>query len=150
MARRTNAAQVFQFVARETNESDYLLDVNYGGLINMLLRHPSPLYTTQFVHLTPTNSVMQKDLKLFKRHPPRLIIANPKPQLGAVWRPNAYTGCSLPELEWRLSRPTFDRSKSFPVITHILGEYKPEAYFGDIVLYGPDDKSRNLGRFPPG
>jgi len=128
--------RVYEWISEQTTPDDLVLDVNYGGIVNLLCRRRSPIYSTQFVHFAPSDLVMQKDLELFKGRQPKFVIANNRPNLGSVYGPTAYTGCAFPALTWKLSQPAFDAAKSLPVISHIQAHYEPKASFGDIVIYG--------------
>ena len=135
-------AGVYRLISQQTREGDYVLDVNYGGLVNVLCRRNSPIFTTQFVHWAPSDDILRGDLTMLQKHPPKMVIASMVPNFGAVFGPAAYTGCNFPTFEWRLSRPAFDAGKTFPVLEQIAAGYAIAAVSGPIAVYMPKSSAR--------
>ncbi len=133
VADRASAA-IYADVLRETQPSDRVLDVAYGGGINFAARRASPTFSTQWWYLLPAQKYVDQDLAQFTQHPPRLVIANELPDYGAAFGVISPTRCPFPRLVWRPDQAAYDPTRRFPVIDAIPMQYRPVASYDGIVL----------------
>ncbi len=133
LADRASAA-IYAEVLRETQPTDRVLDVNYGGGINFAARRASPTFSTQWWYLMPAQRYVDQDMAQFTRYPPRLVIANELPNYGASFGVIAPTRCSYPRLVWQPDQLAYDPTRRFAVIDAIQAEYQPVANYDGITL----------------
>jgi hypothetical protein len=134
LADRASAA-IYAAVLRETQPTDRVLDVAYGGGINFAARRASPTFSTQWWYLLPAQKYVDQDMTQFTQHPPRLVIANELPDFGASFGVISPTRCPFPRLVWRPDEPAYDPTRRFAVIDAIQAEYRSIAnYDGLLVL----------------
>jgi hypothetical protein len=134
VADRASAA-VYADVLHETQLTDRVLDVAYGGGINFAARRASPAFSTQWWYLLPAQKYVDQDMAQFAQHPPRLVIANELADYGAAFGVISPTRCSFPRLVWRPDELAYDPTRRFAVIDHIKARYQIAfAYDGVMVL----------------
>jgi hypothetical protein len=117
---------LYRLIESRTKEGDYVLDLNGGG-INFAARLRSPIFSTQFYFLKPTEEKMRADLAGFVAHPPRFVIADNKPGYHVYYGSPNNVGCTFPRLVWRSDRPGYELGKTFPVIEAIKRSYRVES-----------------------
>jgi hypothetical protein len=125
---------IYADVLRETQPTDRVLDVAYGGGINFAARRASPTFSTQWWYLLPAQKYVDQDLRQFTEHPPRLVIANELPDYGAAFGVISPTRCPFPRLVWRPDQPAYEPTRRFPVIDTIPAQYRPMADYDGVVL----------------
>jgi hypothetical protein len=132
-------SQVYRYVMAHTAPGDYLLDIPYGGGLNFATGHPSPIFTTQLAGMGWTPEFQQRDLNLFQRHPPRLIVAQDEPNLGTFWGfgQRGDRACTCPRLVWAPGAASWDAQYVFPLVEYIGKYYEIRARFGDKILLEP-------------
>ena len=136
---RDTAPLVYSYVLAHTRRGEAVLDVADGGGVNFGGHRPSPILSTQFTAFAPGADLMNTDLELIEKHPPRLVIANEGENFQATYGLCMNTGCSFPSLVWRSSRLACDPARTFPVLDYIRGHYREVAHFGEKVVYARQD-----------
>jgi hypothetical protein len=132
---RSASADVYRYVVQHTSSADPVLDTAFGGAVNFAGRRASPIYSTQFSGLAPSQKYLDLDLERIRAHPPALVIADLKPDFGASYGLCAETGCMFPALVWRSKRLACDPGRNFPVLEFIKQNYAPVARFGEKTIY---------------
>ncbi|CAG0936228.1 hypothetical protein TFLX_05094 [Thermoflexales bacterium] len=134
LADRASAA-IYADVLRETQPTDQVLDVAYGGGINFAARRASPTFSTQWWYLLPAQKYVDQDLAQFIQQPPRLVIANDLADYGAAFGVISPTRCPFPRLVWQPDQLAYDPMRRFAVIDYINANYQSVvAYEGMVVL----------------
>jgi hypothetical protein len=95
------SAAIYADVLRETQPSDRILDVAYGGGINFAARRASPTFSTQWWYLLPARKYVDQDMAQFTQHPPRLVIANELADYGASFGVIFADALPVSRLVWR-------------------------------------------------
>jgi hypothetical protein len=132
---RRTSGDIYRYVVEHTTSSDPVLDIAYGGAVNFAGRRASPIYSTQFSALAPAQQYLDLDLSRVRSNPPKLIIAENKPDFGATYGLCAETGCMFPALVWRSTRLACEPGRNFPVLDYIRNNYAPIVRFGDKTIY---------------
>jgi hypothetical protein len=135
LSEASKSSAVYRYVRENTNSSDAVVDIAYGGAVNFAGRRASPIYSTQFSALAPGRHFLQLDLDRIRARPPALVIADAKPDFGAAYGLCAETGCTFPSLVWRSRQLACDPSRTFPVLEFIRDHYAPVTRFGDKTVY---------------
>ncbi len=133
LADRASAA-IYADVVRETQPTDRILDVAYGGGINFSARRASPTFSTQWWYLLPAQKYVDQDMAQFTQHPPRLVIADELPDYGASFGVISPTRCPFPRLVWRPDQPAYDPARRFAVIDAIQTQYQLVADHDGLLL----------------
>jgi hypothetical protein len=122
-------AEIYRYVLDHTAPSDALLDVPYGGGMNMATSHSSPLFETQFFWLSMPDSYLNQDLERIQRHPPQVVIAQNEPNFGAFY---GLRGCScvFPRLVWIPPTTSEINGKVFPSLEYIKQNYRVAKVIG--------------------
>ena len=127
-------AGVYRYVLEHTGPSDRILDLPYGGGINFAAHRPTTIFDTVFWN-TPIPQIYQNlDLKLFKEHPPKVIIAQDKPNYGTHWGVLGNVACPCPRFVWSPDQPSWKPGSVFPVVEYIQGHYHVDRRIGDRLL----------------
>jgi hypothetical protein len=133
LADRASAA-VYAAVLRETQPTDQILDVAYGGGINFAARRASPTFSTQWWYLLPAQKYVDQDMAQFTQQPPRLVIANELTDYGASFGVISTTRCPFPRFVWRPDELAYDPTRRFAVIDAIEAQYQPVANFDGMII----------------
>ncbi len=129
-------AEIYRFVTENTVASDTILDIPHGGGINFASRHASPIFSTQFQHLSITAEYLAQDLEGVRTRPPRVVIAQDLPNLGASYGLDGYR-CPAPQLVWRPPHNDVDRDWKFPALEFIKQNYRIAKKVGSRILLVP-------------
>jgi hypothetical protein len=133
LADRASAA-IYADVLRETQPTDRVLDVAYGGGINFAARRASPTFSTQWWYLLPAQRYVDQDMAQFTQEPPRLVIANELADYGASFGVISSTRCPFPRFVWRPDELAYDPTRRFAVIDAIQVQYQPVANYAGMVI----------------
>jgi hypothetical protein len=131
------AGQLYRYVSEHVASGEPMLDLSYGGGLNLATHHPSPLFSTQFSALAPSDRILARDLDLIQRRRPRIVIAPMEPGFGATYGICMDTGCPFPAFVFRSSTPACTPGKAFPVLSYIAQHYTPVAAIGSRIVYIP-------------
>lgn len=132
-----NAVRLYRYVVEHVAPGESMLDISYGGALNLATRHPSPLFSTQFSALAPSDRIMTLDLDLIQQRNPGIVIATTEPGFGATYGICMNTGCPFPSIVFCSSRSACNPGRSFPVLNYIAQHYSPVVAFGSRVVYAP-------------
>lgn len=129
-------SDLYDFVVRNTSPSDRLLDLPYGGGFNFAARRASPSFNTQFRHVSPADSYLERDLDALRRHPPKLIIVEAGPNFGAIYGLKGCL-CAFPRLVWIPPTSTGQPDKFYPAFAYIQQNYRVARIIGPKLLLVP-------------
>ena len=129
--------EVYRYVEQHSGPRDTILDTSYGGAVNFAARRRSPIFSTQFSALAPSDSVIQLDLRRIQQAPPKLVIMSTEPNFGASYGICMPTACPFPAIVWHSTQPACDATRSFPVLEFIVAHYAPVVSLGTKTIYGP-------------
>jgi len=116
-------SEIYRFVMANTSPSDLILDVPYGGGMNVATRRASPLFETQFRFLSPSEEILRDDLDRIQRHPPKLVIAQNEPDFGASFGLRGCS-CAFPRLVWKPERIPANDGKRNPALDYVAQNYR--------------------------
>jgi len=116
-------AEIYRYVMDHTAPSDTLLDLPYGGGMNVATHRASPLFETQFFFLSTPDFYLDQDLERIRRHPPKVVIAQNKPNFGAFYGLRGCT-CAFPRLVWTPPTSAVIEDKIFPALAYIEQNYR--------------------------
>ena len=129
--------KLYDYVVSHTTDRDLLLSVGYE-VINFAMHRASPVFSTQFNPLAPDQKLLDADLERIRRNPPRLVIADDQPYLGAGYggSPGAYLlRCSFPAFVWLVTEPAYPLDTPIPVVEYVRANYQPAVQFGQWIVY---------------
>lgn len=131
---KTNA-EIYRFVMNNTSANDAVLDIPYGGGMNVATGRRSPVFTTQFQHWRLQREYLEKDLEQARRTPPKIVIAQDEPDYGAFYG-SPRTGCGFPAFQWAPPAAKSD-PHGIPLIQFIREKYRVAEKIGPKVLLVP-------------
>ena len=131
------SAAIYKYVIEHTQSSDTVLDVPYGGGINLAANRVSPAFTTEFEQLRPTAAHQQRDLQIMQARPPKVIIADDKPAYGIVYGWPRNISCPCPRLVWQPDQLAGDPLYTFPISRFIDQNYRVERKIGTKLILVP-------------
>ena len=131
------SADIYRYVMDHTSPIDTVLDIPYGGGINLAANRASPAFTTEFEQLRPTKEHQQRDLDILRRRSPKVILADDKPAYGVVYGWPQNMGCPCPRLVWQPDQPAGDPSYTFPLTGFIAENYRVERKIGTKLILVP-------------
>jgi len=137
-----NSIVLYKYIIDHSVKTDFLLSISYTSGINFATHRRSPVASTQFTALAPSREFLNTDLERLKRNPPKLVITDNHPSLGAGygWWPVEdvfIANCSFPYLVW-ISEPAYSINTPFPVIEYVKTNYKPQTQIGNRVIWIPN------------
>ncbi len=130
---------LYDYVVSHTADQDLLLSVSYE-VINFAAHRTSPVFATQFSPLAPDRKYLDRDLQRIQQNPPRIVIADDHPYLGAGYggSDSAYLlRCPFPALVWSATEPAYSLDTPIPVVEYVRSNYQPEVQFGQWIVYTP-------------
>jgi hypothetical protein len=128
------SVDVYNYVAANTRENDYVADFGYGGGINFAARRRGPLFMTMFSFVMPSEKVLMTDVERMKRADPALVIGQDAVHLGAKYGAGVTNGCMFPQLVWRSTRMRGDPEKPLPAISYVEANYTPVMKSGGMMV----------------
>ena len=136
-------AEVYSYVMEHTSRSDTILELPHGGGIGFATGRREPTYTTLFLQLRPPAEIQALDLQRVLRHPPEVVIAPDKPNLGTYYGVPGNVACAFPRLVWMPDRPAGDAAVVFPVVDFLRRNYAIDRRIGNWMLLRPNRKRSN-------
>lgn len=130
-------AELYNFVMSHTSPTDTVLDVPYGGGINVASGRRSPLFTTQFQQWTMPEDHMWEDLARFKKRPPKVVIAENEFDYGASYGLEG-SFCAFPDVVWVAPDGPDPGQKAFPVLQYIRENYHVDRQVGPKLILVPN------------
>lgn len=115
-------AEIYQFVMDHTSPHDTVLDIPYGGGMNVATGRASPAFTTQFRQLRMPDRYMRKDLEQISLDPPKIVIAQDEPDYGTGYGLSG-NACAFPKIVWMPPVPRGESDKTLPVVEFIREHY---------------------------
>jgi hypothetical protein len=128
-------ADIYRFVLANTGSNDSVLDIPYGGGINVASGRPSPVFTTQFEHLRMPAAYLEEDLTKMQQHPPKVVIAQDAPEFGVFYGLQG-TGCSFPAFTWKPPQTQGELNR-IPLVAFIQNNYRVAERVGNKLLLVP-------------
>ena len=130
------AIEIYRYVAAHTAESDYVLEIPYGGGINFASGRRNPIFDTMLFNMEIPREYQQQDLERMERQPPKLIVAQDAPRFGTNFSFGAAgnRACVCPRLVWEPDRPSFDPDYVYPLVDYIARNYYPVLHVGGKVI----------------
>ncbi|HXA66497.1 MAG TPA: hypothetical protein VNV82_15155 [Bryobacteraceae bacterium] len=129
-------SEIFRFVLENSSPTDTVLDVPYGGGMNVATHRLSPLFTGQFEQLKVPDDLLEKDLEKIRAHPPKVVIAENQPNYAAFYGLEGCT-CAFPHLVWIPETSSVVPDKHFPAIDYIQQNYRASKIIGPKLLLVP-------------
>ena len=129
-------AEIYKFVMSNTRATDTVLDIPYGGGINVASGRKSPAFTTQFVQFRMPAKYMQEDLDRIRQHPPKVVIVQDDANYGASYGLHGST-CTFPGIVWNPPLGRWEPDKKFPAIEYIRQNYRVAEKVGPKLLLVP-------------
>ncbi len=129
-------SEIYRFVLENSSSTDTVLDVPYGGGMNVATHRLSPLFTGQFQQLKVPDDLLEKDLERIRAHPPKVVIAENQPNYGAFYGLEGCT-CAFPHLVWVPATSSVVPDKHFPAIDYIRQNYRVSKIVGPKLLLVP-------------
>ena len=129
-------SEIYRFVIENSRPTDAILDIPYGGGMNVASHRLSPLFSGQFEQLKMSDDLLEKDLKRIRARPPKIVIAENKPNYGAYYGLDGCT-CAFPHLVWVPATSTIERGKVFPAVDYIHQNYRLSKIIGRKLLLVP-------------
>ncbi len=132
-------SKVYNFVMQHTSQSDYVLDVPYGGGVNFATGRRYPIFNVQLFGLGVPVNYEQLDVSMMRQHLPKLIIGQNEGGLGIYWGlgNKGERACPCPRLVWKPHRMSWDPKHLMPLVAYIADHYQRVATIGDKVLLSP-------------
>jgi len=131
-------SKIYAFVMKNTSPGDMVLDIPYGGGMNVASGLKSPVFTTQFQQLKMPDEYMQDDLQRIRRHPPRVVIAQDEVDYGASYGLEQ-SSCTFPRFVWIAPENFNTHDKKFPALEFIRENYHVVQKIGPKLLLMPNE-----------
>lgn len=131
------SAQIYRYIMDNTQPSDVVLDLPYGGGFNFASGRPGATFTSQFRQLRMPIAYQQRDLDRVMNRKPRIVIAMDAVHYASFWGHDADMNCTFPRLQWAPTEPSWDPDYVFPVIRFIEQYYKPVRRIGGWLILIP-------------
>ena len=135
--------ELYDFVMKNTSPIDAVLDIPYGGGINVASGRKSPLFTTQFQQWRTPAAYMQEDLDRIRKHPPKVVIARDEVNYGAYYGLQGGS-CTFPHFVWTASGSPDPQNKEFPALDFIRENYHVVRKVGPKLLLMPNEPESSL------
>jgi len=129
-------SEIYRFVMENSRPADTVLDIPYGGGMNVATHRPSPLFFTMFEDLNMPDDLLEKDLERIRAHPPKVVIAQNGPNYGVYYGLEGCT-CAFPHLVWVPPTSSVVPGKVFPAIAYIQQNYRVQKIVGSKLLLVP-------------
>jgi hypothetical protein len=129
-------SEIYRFVMENSRPADTLLDIPYGGGMNVATHRLSPLFTGQFEQLKVPDDLLDQDLERIRAHPPKIVIAQNEPNYGVFYGLEGCT-CAFPRLVWVPPDSSVVPGKDFPAIDYIRQNYRVSKIVGSKLLLLP-------------
>jgi hypothetical protein len=129
-------SEIYRFVLEHSGSTDTLLDIPYGGGMNVATHRLSPVFTGQFEQLKVPDDLLEKDLDRIRAHPPKVVIAENQPNYAAYYGLEGCT-CAFPRLVWVPATTSVVPDKHFPVIDYIRQNYSVSKIIGPKLMLVP-------------
>ena len=129
-------SEIYRFVIANSRPTDAVLDVPYGGGMNVATHRLSPLFTGQFEQLKVPDDLLDQDLERIRARPPKVVIAQNEPNYGVFYGLDGCT-CAFPHLVWVPSNSSVVPGKVFPAIDYIEQNYRVSKIVGPKLLLVP-------------
>jgi len=129
-------SEIYRFVIEHSGPSDGVLDIPYGGGMNVAAHRLSPLFSGQFEQLKMPDDLLEEDLERIRTRPPKIVIAQNEPNYGVYYGLDGCT-CAFPDLVWVPATSTVVRGKIFPAIDYIRQNYRVSKIIGHKLLLVP-------------
>jgi hypothetical protein len=129
-------SEIYRFVLENSGPTDTVLDVPYGGGMNVATQRLSPLFTGQFEQLKVPDDFLEKDLERMQARPPKVVIAQNEPNYAVFYGLEGCT-CAFPHLVWVPPASSVVPGKVFPAIDYIQQNYRVAKIVGSKLLLVP-------------
>ena len=129
-------SEIYQFVLENSSPSDTVLDLPYGGGMNVATHRLSPIFTGQFQQLKEPDDFLGKDLDRIRARPPKVVIAQNQPNYDVYYGLEGCT-CAFPNLVWTPPTSSVVPGKDFPVVDYIRQKYRVSKIVGQKLLLLP-------------
>jgi hypothetical protein len=129
-------SEIYRFVLENSSPTDTVLDVPYGGGMNVATHRLSPLFTGQFEQLKVPDDLLEKDLARLRARPPKVVIAQNEPNYAVFYGLDGCT-CAFPHLVWVPPPSSVVPGKDFPAIDYVQQNYRVAKIVGSKLLLVP-------------
>ncbi len=129
-------SEIYRFVSENSGPDDYVLDIPYGGGMNVATHRPSPLFFTMLEDLSMPDDFLERDLERIRAHPPKIVIAENRPNYGVYYGLEGCV-CAYPRLVWYPPSSSIVAGKVFPAIRYIQQNYRVLKTVGPKLLLAP-------------
>jgi hypothetical protein len=129
-------SEIYRFVIENSRPTDAVLDLPYGGGINVASHRLSPLFATLFEQLKVPDHLLNQDLERIRARPPAIVIAENQPNYGVHY--GLYgCACAFPNLVWIPPTSSVEPGKVLPAVTFIQKNYRVSRIVGPKLLLVP-------------
>jgi hypothetical protein len=129
-------SEIYRFVMENSRPADTVLDIPFGGGMNVATKRVSPLFSTMFVDLTMPDDLLDQDLERIRARPPKVVIAQNAPNYGVYYGLDGCT-CAFPHLVWIPPTSSVVPGKVFPSIAYIQQHYRVSKIVGPKLILVP-------------
>ena len=129
-------SEIYRFIMDNTSAADTVIDIPYGGGINVATHRLSNFFSTMLVDLRMPDRFLDEDLDRIRQRPPKVVIVHNQPNYGAVYGMEGCT-CSYPRFVWRPATSSIVPGKVFPAIRYIQENYRVAKVVGPKLLLVP-------------
>jgi len=129
-------SEVYRFVMENSRPADTVLDIPFGGGMNVATQRLSPLFSTMFEDLTMPDDLLEEDLERIRARPPQVVIAQNAPNYGVYYGLYGCT-CAFPYLVWTPATSSVVPGKVFPAIAYIQQHYRVSKIVGPRLMLVP-------------
>ena len=126
-------SEIYRFLMDNTQSDDTILDIPFGGGMNLATHRLSPLFSTMFMDLKMPDDLLERDLERIRARPPKIVIAQNAPNFGALYGLDGCT-CAFPHVVWIPPTSGVVPGKVFPAITYIQQHYRVSKMVGQKLL----------------
>ncbi|HYL78119.1 MAG TPA: hypothetical protein VEU96_28145 [Bryobacteraceae bacterium] len=136
----TNSAierPILDYILKNTNQSDTILEIPFGGGMSFATGRRSAAYSTIFYQLRPPAAIQEEDLRRIADHPPEVVIAPNEPNFGTLYGHTGTIGCVFPRFVWQPDVPASDPSYIFPFVDYLEHNYRVDRKIGEWILWRP-------------
>jgi hypothetical protein len=137
LAGNDGSADIYRYVMEHTQPSDWVLDIPYGGGVNLASGRRSPAFTSEFNQLRMPERFQQMDRDGVARNRPKVVIADDAPEYGTSFGWIANMKCPCPRLVWEPDEPSWDAGHKFPLVEYLQQNYRVERKIGDKLILVP-------------
>ena len=129
-------SEIYDFVIKNSRPTDTVLDIPYGGGMNVATHRLSPLFTMQFQQLRIPDDLLEKDLERIRARPPKVVIAKNEPNYGVYYGLEGCL-CAFPHVVWLPATSNVVADKVFPAVDYIRQNYRVSKIVGTKALLVP-------------